>query len=479
MPNLGPSDEDTRAAFAAAASWAATYLQNSEHYPVLSRVRPGDISAALPETPPQEGERLEALLRDVDAIVMPGITHWNHPGFFAYFGITGSAPGVIGDLIASALNVNAMLWRTSPAATELEQRTLRWVAHMIGLPTDWFGEILDTASNSTFCALAAAREVAGLDIRNRGMAGRSDLPPLAIYTSAEAHSSVDKAAIALGIGRDHTRRIEVDEHFRMRVDRLAQAIEQDIEHGIRPIAVVATTGTTSTTSVDPVAEIAALCERHGIWLHVDAAYGGSAAISPRFRWVLDGCERADSLVVNPHKWMLTPTDCSLLFTRHPDALKQAFSLVADYLKTDDGDVVNLMDYGLALGRRFRSLKLWFVIRAFGSKGLAQMIEKHIALAQELASQIDAAPGWERLAPTPLSTVCFRHLPADEGDIDGHNRAIVDRVNASGEVFVSSTTLRGVHAIRVAIGNLGSERHHVQRAWELMQQAASLSSPGRA
>ena len=472
MTKPGPTNEETRRALTAAAEWVATYLEKPERFPVLSRVRPGDIAASLPRRAPDQGEPLEALLGDVDAILMPGITHWNHPGFFAYFGITGSAPGVMGELIASALNVNAMLWRTSPAATELEQRTLAWVTDMLGLPTTWFGEILDTASTSTVYALAAAREAAGLDIRERGMAGRDDLPPMAVYTSQEAHSSVDKGAIALGFGRRYTRRIEVDDQFRMRPDKLAEAIEKDIADGVRPIAVVATTGTTSTTSVDPVPAIATICEKHGVWLHVDAAYGGSAAVSQNLRWVLEGCERADSLVVNPHKWMLTPIDCSLLYTRHPDALKQAFSLVADYLKTDDGDVVNLMDYGLALGRRFRALKLWFVIRAFGRQGLASVIEHHVALAQDLAERIDATEGWERLAPTPLSTVCFRHVPQAGVDVDGHNRAIVDRVNESGDVFVSATTLHGAYAIRVAIGNLASEQKHVDRAWELLQDAAN-------
>ena len=471
MTKPGPTVEQTRRALNAAAEWAATYLENAERYPVLSKVRPGQVAASLPAHPPEQGEALETLLADVDSIVMPGITHWNHPGFFAYFGITGSAPGVMGEIIAAALNVNAMLWRSSPAATELEGRTLAWVAEMIGLPTDWFGEILDTASSSTVYALAAAREAAGLDIRERGMAGRTDLPPLAVYTSTEAHSSVDKGAIALGFGRKYTRHIQTDDHFRMRPDMLAKAIEQDIADGVRPVAVVATTGTTSTTSVDPVPAIASICEKHRVWLHVDAAYGGSAALCPELRWVLEGCERADSLVVNPHKWMLTPIDCSLLFTRRPDALKQAFSLVADYLKTDDGDVVNLMDYGLSLGRRFRALKLWFVIRAFGRQGLAQIIAGHVALAQELAKQIDETDGWERMAPTPLSTVCFRHLPRDGADPDAHNAAIVERVNASGEVFVSSTKLRGSHAIRLAIGNQASERRHVQRAWSLLQAAA--------
>ena len=333
MTKPGPTVEQTRRALNAAAEWAATYLENAERYPVLSKVRPGQVAASLPAHPPEQGEALETLLADVDSIVMPGITHWNHPGFFAYFGITGSAPGVMGEIIAAALNVNAMLWRSSPAATELEGRTLAWVAEMIGLPTDWFGEILDTASSSTVYALAAAREAAGLDIRERGMAGRTDLPPLAVYTSTEAHSSVDKGAIALGIGRKYTRHIETDDHFRMRPDMLAKAIEQDIADGVRPVAVVATTGTTSTTSVDPVPAIASICEKHGVWLHVDAAYGGSAALCPELRWVLEGCERADSLVVNPHKWMLTPIDCSLLFTR-PSRRPQAGFFLGGRLPED-------------------------------------------------------------------------------------------------------------------------------------------------
>ena len=470
-PGIGPPHQELRDALHLAADWAASYLRDVERYPVLARTAPGDIAAMLPTEPPEQGEALSRILADVDAVIMPGITHWNHPGFMAYFGITGSGPGVMGELLAAALNVNAMLWRTSPAATELEQRTLAWVAKMMGLPSTWFGEITDTASASTFYALAAAREAAGLDIRERGMAGRDDLPPLAVYTSSQSHSSVDKAAIALGIGMRNTRHIEVDDQFRMQPDRLRAAIESDLSKGTRPIAVIATVGTTSSTSIDPVEAIADICADYGVWLHVDAAYGGSAAIVPSHKWVLAGCERADSLVVNPHKWMLTPIDCSLLFTRRPQDLRKAFSLVAEYLKTDDGDAVNLMDYGLSLGRRFRALKLWFVIRAYGRSGLARAIQGHMDMARWLADEIERSPGWELLAPVPFSTVCFRHLPPTGEEPAAHNQAILERVNASGEVFLSSTKLGETFALRAAIGNVQTQLEHVKHAWDLLREAS--------
>lgn len=469
---VGPTPQEVRRALHEAADWVASYLENVERYPVLAQVRPGDIAARLPQAPPPEGEPLGAILQDVEQVLLPGITHWNHPSFFAYFGISGSGPGIVGELLAAALNVNAMLWRTSPAATELEQRVLAWVADLLGLPTGWFGEIMDTASMSTLHALAAAREAAGVDTREQGMAGRPDLPPLAVYTSTQAHSSVDKAAIALGIGRRWTRHIETDAAFRMRADLLEQAIAHDVAAGVKPIAVVATVGTTSSTSIDPVPEIADICARYGVWLHVDAAYGGAAAVVPSHRSVLAGCERADSFVTNPHKWLLTPIDCSLLYTRRPDDLKRAFSLVAEYLRTDDAEAINLMDYGLSLGRRFRALKLWMVIRAYGRAGLAQIIEGHIRAARWLAGQIDAAPDWERLAPVPFSTVCFRHAPAGVADVDAHNAAIVDAVNRGGAAFLSHTTLNGRYAIRVAVGNQATTHEHVARLWHLLRHGAA-------
>jgi aromatic-L-amino-acid decarboxylase len=471
-----PTSGELRAALEQAAEWCASYLDRVGDLPVLSRVEPGEIAAALPEHAPEHGEPLAEILADVDRVLIPGITHWNHPGFMAYFGISGSPPGILGETVSAALNVNAMLWRTSPAATELEQRVLRWVAEMTGLPADWFGEITDTASASTMYALAAAREAAGLDIRTRGMAGRTDLPPLRMYTSDQAHSSVEKACIALGIGQDGLRKIPSDAAFRMRADLLAEAVAADVAAGVRPLAVVATVGTTSTTSIDPIPEIAGVCERHGMWLHVDAAYGGSAAVVPEMRYVLDGCERADSVVVNPHKWLFTPVDCSLLYTARPADLKAAFSLIPAYLTTpEDGGVVNLMDYGLSLGRRFRALKLWMVIRAYGSEGLATMISGHIELARRLAAAIEAEPGWELLAPVPFSTVCFRRRPEgvdDEAALQRLNEAIIEHVNADGRAFVSHTDLGGRYAIRVAIGNMATSAEHVDTAWELMRQPVS-------
>jgi aromatic-L-amino-acid decarboxylase len=469
---VGPTPQELRRALHEAADWVATYLEHVGDHPVLARVQPGDIAAALPQSPPHRGEPLEVILQDIDRLILPGITHWNHPSFFAYFGISGSGPGIVGELLTAALNVNAMLWRTSPAATELEQRTLAWVAELLGLPTTWFGEITDTASASTLYALAAAREAAGVDIREQGMAGRADLPPLAIYTSTQAHSSIDKAAIALGIGRRWTRHIETDATFRMRADVLEQAITGDLAAGVKPIAVVATVGTTSSTSIDPVDTIADICARYGLWLHVDAAYGGAAALVPSHRSVLAGCERADSFVTNPHKWLLTPIDCSLLYTRRPDDLKRAFSLVAEYLRTDESDVINLMDYGLSLGRRFRALKLWMVIRAYGRDGLARIIAGHIKEAQWLAEQIDAEPGWERLAPVPFSTVCFCHVPTKAGDLETHNAALIDQVNASGSAFLSHTKLNGQYAMRVAIGNQATTHEHVVQLWDLLRHTAA-------
>jgi aromatic-L-amino-acid/L-tryptophan decarboxylase len=463
----GPTQQELRDALAEASEWVASYLRDVGDLPVLAQVTPGEIAQRLPPAPPAQGEPLARILADFDRLILPGITHWNHPAFFAYFSVTGSGPGIVGELLASALNVNAMLWRTSPAATELEQVTLRWVLQMLGLPERWFGEITDTASTSTLLALAAAREAAGLDIRRRGMAGRDDLPPLRVYTSAEAHSSVEKACIVLGLGQDGLTKIPVDDSYRLRADVLARAVEADRAEGVKPIAVVATVGTTSTTSVDPVPAIAEICRANGLWLHVDAAYGGAAGLVESHRPLLDGVEWADSMVFNPHKWLFTPIDCSLLYTAHPDVLRAAFSVVPFYLSSAEPDVVNLMDYGVSLGRRFRALKLWMVIRAYGRDGLAHLIEGHLELAQRLAAQIESSPDWELLAPVPLSTVCFRAHPAgvdDEADLDRLNEGLVERVNRSGAAFVSHTKVGGRFAIRIALGNAATTWEHIERAW---------------
>jgi aromatic-L-amino-acid/L-tryptophan decarboxylase len=469
-----PTTGELRSALEQAAAWIARYLDEVDRLPVLAQVKPGQIAAALPEHPPARGESLEAILADVDRIIVPGLTHWNHPGFMAYFGITGSPPGILGETIAAAMNVNAMLWRTSPAATELEQVTMRWAAELLGLPAGWFGQITDTASSSTLWALAAAREAAGLDIRRRGTAGRDDLPPLRVYTSEEAHSSVEKACIVLGVGQEGLAKIPTDDEYRMRADALRAAVAADVAAGRRPIAAVATVGTTSSTSIDPIAEVADVCAEHGMWLHVDAAYGGAAAVVPELRGVLAGCERADSLVVNPHKWLLTPIDCSLLYTARPEAMRAAFSVVPEYLRSSEGDVVNLMDYGVALGRRFRSLKLWMVLRAYGADGLAAVVSGHVELARRLEAAVRAEPEWELLAPVPFSTVCFRHHPARidaEAELRALNEAILERVNASGRALISHTDLKGRYALRIAIGNAATTAEHVDRTWELLRSAA--------
>jgi aromatic-L-amino-acid/L-tryptophan decarboxylase len=467
----GPTPAELRAALDEACRWVADYLDSVGDRPVLAQVEPGEIAARLPLAAPAGGEPLSQIMADIDALIMPGITHWNHPAFFAYFGITGSGPGIVGELISAALNVNAMLWRTSPAATELEQRTLSWVLDMLGLPAAWFGQITDSASASTLCALAAAREAAGLDIRRRGMAGR-DLPPLRVYTSEEAHSSVEKACIVLGFGQDGVTKIATDGAFRMQADLLSEAIDRDIAAGVLPIAVVASVGTTSTTSVDPVDAVADICARHKLWLHVDAAYGGAAGLLESHRHLLAGCERADSLVFNPHKWLFTQVDCSLLYTSRPDVLRAAFSVVPFYLTSSESEVVNYMDYGVSLGRRFRALKLWLVIRAYGRDGLAELVAGHIDMARRLARLIEDEPGWELMAPVPLSTVCFRAHPSgvdDEAELERLNTDIVERVNASGVAFVSHTKVAGCYAIRVAIGNAASTWQHVEKTWLAVTQ----------
>lgn len=460
----------------AALEWIAEYLDHPERVSVLSRAVPGEIREMLPGSPPEQPEPLGDILRDFESIVIPGVTHWNHPGFFGYFATSSSVPGIIGEMLVSALDVKAMLWRTSPAATELEQVTTDWLRQMLGLPGGWFGFLNDTASISSLLALAAAREaVPQLEIRARGMAGRADLPRLRIYTSSHAHSSIDKAALALGIGLDNVVHIDVDREFRLRVDALADAVAEDRSHGFLPLACVATVGTTSTTSIDPVRAIAEVCRRNELWLHVDGAYGGIAAIVPEMREVLDGVVHADSLVVNPHKWLFTPFDCSALFTRKPEVLERAFSLVHEYLVTPEREsVVDLMNYGVQLGRRFRALKLWMVIRGFGTAGLAARIRSHCALAREFAEWVRATPDWELMAPVPFSLVCFRYAPSGvhEEVLNERNERLLAAVNATGEVFLSHTKLDGRYVLRLAIGNIRTEERHVRRAWELLRMQAA-------
>jgi len=453
--------------------WIARFMENPERFPVLARVAPGDIRNALPAAAPESGEDFDAIMADFDRILMPGMTHWSHPGFMAYFSITASAPGVLADFVASALNQQAMLWRTSPSATELEEVVMGWLRQLIGLPDAFEGVIYDTASMSSLHAIAAAREVAVPQVRQLGLAGRADVPRLRVYCSDQAHSSIDKGVILAGLGHQALRRIPSDAEFRMRPDALRAAINEDRAAGVLPIAVVATVGTTSTTSVDPVAAIADICESEHVWLHVDAAYAGVAAMLPEHAHILAGAERADSLVVNPHKWLFTPFDLSAFFCRRMDVVRQAFALTPEYLKTPDA-ARNLMDTGVQLGRRFRSLKLWMILRYFGAEGVRDRLRYHIALAQQLAGWVDASPDFERLAPTIFSVVCFRAKPCGrawtEPDLARLNDAIMKRVNDSGEIFISHTVLNGRLTLRVAIGNLQTTERHVARAWALIQQA---------
>jgi aromatic-L-amino-acid/L-tryptophan decarboxylase len=417
-----------------AAAWVEGYLAGVAERPVATSAAPGELLALLPESAPEQGEPFADVLRDFDELVVPRLTQWNHPRFFAWFANTGSEPGILAELLTAALNVNAMTWLSSPAATELELVVCRWLGQLMGLP-EWHGHIEDTASTSTVAALAAAR-----NLRPGGV----------VYASEQANFTVEKAARLVGLPY---RAVEVDDAFRMRTDfPLDDAA-----------AVVATVGTTGTTSVDPVPELARRCAEAGVWLHVDAAYAGSAAVCPEFRWCLDGAELADSLVVNPHKWLFTPVDCSVLWTRRPEELHAAFAASPVYLASTDG-AVDLKDFGPALGRRFRALKLWFVLRMYGAEGLRALIREHVRLAQLFAAWVDEEDGWEIVAPHPFSTVCFRNTGVD-------NFELARTATATGEVFVAATTLDGKDTIRLAIGNGATSEADIRRTWEVLRECA--------
>jgi aromatic-L-amino-acid/L-tryptophan decarboxylase len=453
--------------------WVADYLENIEQRPVLSAIHPGDLIRSLPASPPETGEPMDRILADVDRFIMPAMTHWNHPRFHAYFNSSASSPGILGELLSAGLNANGMVWESCPAVSELEEVTLSWLRQMLGLPADFWGMILDTASTSTLHGIAAAREaVTDLKTRERGMTGRVDLPRLRVYLSDFAHSSVEKAVITLGLGIEGIRKIPVDGEFRMRPDALSQAIADDRRNGVRPMCVVATVGTTSCTSIDPIPAIADICEREGVWLHVDAAYGGSAAIIPEMRYVLEGCNRADSFVVNPHKWMFVPVDLSVLYTRKPEIMRRAFSLVPEYLRTAHDDTVrNLMDYGVPLGRRFRALKLWFVLRYFGWNGLAARLREHLRIAQAFKRWVEADENFELLAPVYFGTVCFRAHPTgmdDEALLSKLNDDLMNAVNGTRETFLSHTKLGERYTIRMVVGQLRTQELHARKVWDQMQ-----------
>ncbi len=492
-PTLDPQQTDgltdmSPAAFRAAAhrvaDLVADYLEGVESYAVFPPIEPGSVAPGFAPHAPERPEAVEAILVDVERLVLPNATHWQHPGFFAYFSTSASAPGILGEWITAALGQNPMLWRTSPVGTELEGVVVRWLRESLGLPDAFDGLLTDTASTSTLIALAASREAAGLEASARGLAVREGFGQPRVYASVEAHSSVEKACMTLGLGRAALVKIPANDRYEMDAAALARAIADDRAAGRTPIGIVATIGTTSSTSVDPVPAIADIAAREGLWLHIDAAYGGVVAMLPDRRAPFAGWERADSIVVNPHKWLFTPLDASLLLSRRMDQLRAAFSLVPEYLRTLDraAPVLDYNEYTPQLGRRMRALKLWMQLRWFGLEGLRRRIAHHLAMAEQFAARLDADPDWERLAPVPFGTVCFRYRPADLAGredepevrtrLDELNAALMDAVNRTGEVFLSHTRLAGRFTIRMAIGNLRTEPRHVDRAWELLRAEAA-------
>ena len=478
---LGDMDPETfRQSALRIVDWIEHYVSAPEQFPVLARVAPGEVTAALPEDAPERGEPLSRILDDFERILVPALTHWNHPGFLAYFATSASGPGVLAEFLTAALNQQAMLWRTSPAATELEAVALDWLRRLVGLPDSFEGVIYDGASSSNVHALMAAREAAVPQVRMRGLAHRADVPALRVYCSEQAHSSIDKAVIVLGLGHDALKKIPVDAEYRMRPDVLDAEMTADRAAGVLPVAVVATVGTTGTASIDPVAAIAALCKTSGVWLHVDASYAGPAAMVPEYAWIFDGVRDADSLVLNPHKWLFTPMDLSAFYTRRMEVLRRSLALTPEYLETaESGAVRNLMDTGVALGRRFRALKLWMVLRYFGAEGVRARLAEHIRLAQLFASWVDADTNFERLAPATLSVVCFRAAPAgvQPERLDELNAAILDLVNTSGDVFLSHTRLQGRFTLRLAIGHIRTTDAHVARAWQVLRESLAAVRTG--
>ena len=463
--------------------WIADYFERIEEFPVLCQLEPGTLKAQLPATPPIQGDSMDQIMADVDRFILPALTHWSHPSFFAYFATSTSAPGIFGELLSSAFDNKAMLWRTSPASTELEEVTLDWLRQMMGLDAGMEGIIYDTASVSSMHALAAAREGTERRIREEGMSGRPDLPLLRVYASEQSHSSIEKGVITLGLGQRGLRKVPTDAEFRMDPKALAAAVTEDKRNGMLPFCVVATVVTTSTASIDPVNEIVPVCEEHSMWLHVDAAYAGSAAIVPELRHVLAGCERADSLCVNPHKWLFTPFDLSVLYCRQMELLRRAFSLVPEYLRTpEDAKVRSGSDYGIQLGRRFRALKLWMIVRYFGQEGLVARIREHCRLARLFASWIEESVDWELMAPVQFGLVCFRACPGaggetgqvSENQLDIINEAIMHGVNSTGKAFLSHTRLHDKLTLRLSIGNIRTTERQVQQVWHLLnEQMAKL------
>lgn len=458
--------------------WIADYYARIESLPVLSHAKPGEIRAALPKEPPQQGEDFSTLVKDVDRIILPGLTHWQSPNFFAYFPANASGPAILGDLLSSGLGVQGMLWSTSPACTELETHVLDWLAKMLGLPEKFLstssggGVIQDTASSASLCALLAARERAtDFAVNENGASGK-----LTAYTSTQAHSSIEKAAKIAGIGHKNLRLVEVDESFAMRPQLLRERIEADRRAGQTPFFVCATVGTTSSNAIDPVAEIGRICREQKMWLHVDAAMSGTAALCPEFRYLHNGLEFADSYCFNPHKWMFTNFDCDCFYVADRAGLIKALSILPEYLRnqaTESGAVIDYRDWQIPLGRRFRSLKLWFVIRHYGVEGLQYHVREHVKLAQEFASWVKQDERFEVAAPAPLNLVCFRHRSGDNV-----NQKLMEGLNQSGDLYLTHTKLNGKFTLRFCVGQTNTQRKHVQRAWEKIREAAPTLERGR-
>lgn len=475
--NYHMSPEEFRVWGHAVVDWIAEYQRRVGSLPVMAPVQPGQILASLPPKAPERGEPFGTLLHDFEKHLLPGITHWQSPNFFGYFPANNSGPSILGELLAAGLGVQGMLWTTSPACTELETRVLDWMADLLALPAQFHsggpggGVIQDSASSAALCALLAARERAtGFQTNEQGCDGR-----LVAYTSTQAHSSIEKAVKMAGLGRRNLRLIEADERFAMRPDRLAERIGQDRAEGFKPCFVAATVGTTSSNGFDSLSEIGAICRRQGLWLHVDAAMSGTAAVCPEFRWIHAGLEFADSYCFNPHKWMFTNFDCDCFFVADRQALIQALSILPEYLRnqaSESGQVIDYRDWQIPLGRRFRSLKLWFVIRHYGAEGLRHHIRRHVELAQRFAGWVRDSRDFQLLAPAPLNLVCFAHKAGDE-----FNRRLLDRLNRSGALFLTHTTLNGRYALRLCVGQTHTEEEHVIRAWGAIQEAAkALQDP---
>ncbi len=451
--------------------WLADYFENIERYPVKSRAKPGEVFSQLPSFPPKEGESMDDIFQDFREVIMPGITHWQHPGWFAYFPANNSPASVLAEMLTAGLGSQCMSWQTSPAATELEERVMDWLRQMIGLPGEYAGVIQDTASTATLCALLSAREFATDFAANE----KGNHGPLMVYASAETHSSIEKGVKIAGFGRENFRMIKVKDDFSMCPQALEDAIREDIGEGRKPACVVATLGTTSSMAMDPVDAIADLCEKYRLWLHVDAAFAGTAAVDPNHRWFMKGTEKSDSFVFNPHKWMLTNFDCSAYFVRDPVILLRTLGMQPEYLKTAaDNQVKNYRDWGIQLGRRFRALKLWFVIRSYGTKGIREMVNKHIELARIFAEWVEADDDFELLAPQKLSLVCFRYNPGKigEDDLSRLNQTLTEKVNATGALFLTHTVLQGKYCLRLSVGQRTTEMKHVQKAWSHIKDVSN-------